>query len=297
MLSKPILAKCEDRASFAKVNPVYGEPDQWMTSANLKPLGLSAISFDFFVNWGVNPRSVGDQLWVKRIAHNSVENLRRDDVLLGANACGDDLVALEGFAVRYGFTPRYMIFQDSLNWRSEPAPLLVATLANGRFENGRCCNLDQVMAAIRKYSGGPVRIGGKGLIYATSKLECYLSTTDALWPGDADCVLWSAAENRAIALLEFKKHNIETSLEAEDFQKYMHRDRRKWERLGLLRDRIEAPLFCIYYSTDPTERYIKIERFDGRFDALQASESEMVEIYGMSLDILGQTIARKVMRN
>jgi hypothetical protein len=293
MLTKPVLALCDNRAQLARTNPTYGEPDQWMTSAHLAPLGLSTISFDFFIDWGVKPPIVGDEMWVKRLAHVPVTSLRKEDVLQGALACEDDLLALQAFATRYGFNARYMIFRDNVDWLNAPEPLLIANLAD-TFTTGCVRDLGQVMDAIRRFSGGALRIGEKGLIYGTSSLECHLSRTNALWPGDADCVIWSMAEYRALALLEFKKHNGNTPLAEENIQQYMSKDRRKWKRLGLLRDRIEAPLFCVYYSTNPREDYIKVERLDGAFDALEDGGSRMISIAGMSQIDIGLTIANAV---
>lgn len=291
MLSKPVLAKCDDRSQLAKQNRRYGEPDQWMASANLASLRLSSVSFDFFIDWSATPLKVGNSLWIKRISATSVESLGPGDVLRGALACQDDLAALEQFATRYGFVPLYMIFEEDVDWRNAPAPILPAKLEGGAFRTGGCVTLDEVMTVIRKRSGGPVRVGNKGLIYGTSSLECHLSRTDALWPGDADCVLWSPDEQRAVALLEFKKHNLDTPLADEGIHKYMAKDRRKWERLGLLRDRIEAPLFCIYYSTDPRVETIKVERLVGPYNNLQDGGSNMVEINGMSQAEIGTAIA------
>lgn len=292
MLSKPVLAKCDDRSQLAKQNRRFGEPDQWMASANLASLRLSSTSFDFFVDWSAVPPAVGDKLWVKRISDAPVQSLGPDDVFRGALVCQDDLAALEQFAIRYGFVPLYMIFEEGVDWKNAPAPILAALLSGGAFPTGKCVTLEMVKTVIRNLSGGPVYVGNKGLIYGTSSLECHLSRTDALWPGDADCVLWSPDEQRAVALLEFKKHNLDTPLAEEGIQKYMAKDRRKWERLGLLRDRIEAPLFCIYYSTDPRVETIKVERLVGPYNNLQDGGSNMVEINGMSQAEIGTAIAR-----
>lgn len=295
MLTKPVLARCDNRAQLARTNPIYGEPDQWMTSAHLSRMGLSAVSFDYFVDWGVKPYAVGNELWVKRIAKGPVQALRPDDVLQGARACGDDLEALEAFAGRYGFNARYMVFQEAVDWRGAPEPLLVANLVNGAFATGAYRDLDEVMVAIRRYSGGEVRIGEKGLTYGTSELECHLSRTDALWPGDADCVLWGSEQQQALALLEFKKHNMLSPLADENIQKYMRADARKWQRLGLLRDRLEVPLFCVYYSTNAQEGQVKIEHLVGPFDGLQDGGSRMVSIARMAHADIAVAVAEAVM--
>ncbi len=294
MLRKPVLAKCDNRAQLARTNPTYGEPDQWMTSTNLASLGLAAVSFDFFIDWNGNPLMVGDELWVKRISDVPVGNLRPEDVRQGALACGDDLKALEAFSNRYGFTPRYMVFEEGVNWANAPTPLLVTTLNGAQFLKGSQRTLNEVMGAIRQFSGGPVSIGGKGLFYGTSSLECYLSKTTSLWPGDADCVLWDSNQQCAVALLEFKKHNLDTPLAQEGIQKYMAKDRRKWERLGLLRDHLNVPLSCIYYSTDPAETQVKIERLVGPYNSLQSGSELMLQIAGMSHAALGKAVAQVV---
>src|SRR5690606_11551333 len=130
----------------------------------------------------------------------------------------------------YGFDARYMVFQDGVDWLEAPERIAVADLVRGAFPDGVHRTLEKVKSDIRQYSGGPVRIGNKGLIYGTTSLECHLSTTDALWPGDVDSVLWSEVENKAVALLEFKKHTMDSRLDDENVQKYMHKDRRKWQR-------------------------------------------------------------------
>jgi len=292
MLSKPVLAKCDDRSHLAEVNKKYGEPDQWMASANLEHLGISSASFDYFVDWSATPPTVANSMWVKRICTEWVERLQPSDVLQGALTCNDDLATLEDFSRRYGFFVRYMIFNDDIDWSSGEAPLLAAKLKHRRFDDGTYVTRDDVMSVIQQRSGGPVRMGSKGLTFSTSRLECWLSRfSTALWPGDADCVLWRPGDQRAVALLEFKKHNLDTPLAEEGIQKYMAKDRRKWERLGLLRDRIDAPLFCIYYSTDPRVETIKVERLVGPYNNLQDGGSNMVEINGMSQAEIGTAIA------
>lgn len=295
MLTKPVLARCDNRNQLAKINPVYGEPDQWLSSGGLAPLGLSSISFDFFIDWNAAPLAVGPELWVKRIAQVPIEQLGPDDVLEGARACGDDLLALEQFAAVYGCHVRYLVFRDDVDWQNAPDQLLVATLENGQFLKGGYRSLERIEEAVRRFSGGAVRIGAKQLTYGTSTLECYLAAnTDALWPGDADCVLWSAAERRAIALLEFKKHNLDTPLADENIQKYMRNDVRKWQRLALLRDRIQAPLFCVYYPTNERVDCIKIERLAGPYTKLSDRGSRMVSISGMPAVNIGSAIVEAV---
>lgn len=297
MLSKPVLARCDNRAKLARTNPTYGEPEQWMTSANLALLGLSAISFDYFVDWNDNPPRVQDELWVKRVSREPVDHLTPEQVLRGCQACGDDLKALEGFARAYGFKARVVAFRDKVDWQRAPEPLLFSTLEQGTFDEAKPLSLQDAQDLIRRLSGGPVRIGEKGLMYGTSSLECYLSRTDALWPGDADSVLVNSDFNRAIALLEFKKHNLDTPLEHENIQKYMRIDARKWRRLGLLRDRIEAPLFCVYYSTNPLVNQIKVERLVGPFNALRDGGSRMIKIAGMTPRDIGSAIAEHALGN
>ncbi len=145
----------------------------------------------------------------------------------------------------------------------------------GAFE---VISLDNVKDSIRALSGGPVTIGTKGLIYGTSALECYLSQSDALWPGDVDSVLWSHTTNSAVALLEFKKHTLTTPISSQELSSYYpNPDGRKYNRLAVLRDHLSAnlPLFVIYYPTNTMHDTIKIERVVGPYGGLRASKNSV----------------------
>jgi hypothetical protein len=121
---------------------------------------------------------------------------------------------------------------------------------------------------IRSYSGGPIQIGSKGLIYGTSRLECYLSSTDSLYPGDVDLIVLNP-NNRPSAILEFKKHTLATNIREQKLSNYYPRpDGRKYDRLELLREFISGdggnvPLLVLYYPTNSAFTEGRLELLKG----------------------------------
>lgn len=292
MLRKPSLARCDNRSVIAQQHPVYGGPEDWLTSATLAAYGVAPLSFDFFIDWSANPLCAQRELWVKRISDVPVDQLDAANVLSGAQLCGDDLPALQAFADRHQFDVRYVIFRDGVDWLRSPEKILLSTLRDGFFESISLHTLAEIEGNVRHFSGGPIHVGRKGLTYGTSTLECHLAVhSDALWPGDADGVLWNP-ETGAFAVLEFKKHNLETPIADENIQKYMHRDTRKWQRLALLRDRLGPDVFltCVYYSTRPGVHEIKVERLAGEPRQLQAVHSSVFNISGLNHQQIGHAI-------
>ena len=292
MLRKPVLARCDDRSRMAQQNHVYGGPEDWLTSKTLAAYRVAPLSFDFFINWSVNPVSAQRELWVKRISDVPVEHLGHADLSAGAVLCGDDLHALQAFADRHQFDVRYVVFRDGVDWQRSPEKILVATLRGGGFDSVSLHRQAEIEDAVKHFSGGPVYIGNKGLTYGTSTLECHLAkNSDALWPGDADSVLWNDQEG-AFAVLEFKKHNLPTPIADEHIQKYMAKDARKWRRLALLRDRLgpNVILVCVYYSTSSTVHEVKVERLAGSPTGLRAAHNTVVNIAGLSAEQIGHAI-------
>ncbi|MDZ7362714.1 MAG: hypothetical protein ONB46_18600 [candidate division KSB1 bacterium] len=134
---------------------------------------------------------------------------------------------------------------------------------------------------IRKLRGDRVPLGPGGLVYSTSSLECFLSKTADFWPGDADAVLVDG-KNLARAILEFKKHNLDTPIENQTLQNYRDRDKLKYQSLGLLHDRLQAaatlPILLVYYPTQSHIKNVKIERLAGPYDALHVVDAHVSEL-------------------
>lgn len=131
-------------------------------------------------------------------------------------------------------------------------------------------SLDGLKTIIQQRSGGPIRVGRKGLRFGTSRLECYLSHTDAAWPGDADLVVYDAGSScQPTAIIELKKHTRHSTLpflEQRLENYYPKPDGRKYDRLialaNHLSDRNVVPIFVLYYSTAPSVDYVILEKVD-----------------------------------
>lgn len=278
MLQKPFLASCANRTVLPKAHPTSFAPEDWFDNSVLQLKEYLGVSFDFFVNWGVTPNSLTPVVWIKRIL--SPERTYTD--LLGnleaelANEFGNDyLTRLSIFASNYHLTTQIVIFRDDFNWGDAGSMLLIVSLTNNERNialQSEIISIGEFQNRIRQNSGGPVQIGAKGLLYGTSRMECFLSHTDSLYPGDADLILLDSA-NRPKAILEFKKHNLGTQIEAEQLSKYYpNPDARKYNRLAILRDHLSShekiPIIIVYYPTKPEFKIAKVELIIGAVGAL-----------------------------
>lgn len=129
--------------------------------------------------------------------------------------------------------------------------------------------LADLRAAIQAKSGGPMRIGDKGLIYSTTALEAHLSKTTAPWPGDADLVVFDADDHEPRCVIELKKHTERSRLpfgrqQVENYASPGGPDQRKYDRLSLLAEQVSAsgplPLYTLYYSTVRGQDDLRLER-------------------------------------
>lgn len=109
----------------------------------------------------------------------------------------------------------------------------------------------------------------KNLNSSSSNVECYLANnTTNPWPGDLDAIIFDNTEEKFIALLEFKTHNIDTPIENEHIGKYGQEDWRRFDVLFDLIDNFQAKLkhspklFFIVWGTNlhsKNHRKIKVD--------------------------------------
>lgn len=287
---KPILALCSDRTRLAKENPKISGPDFWMPIVAAKTENLCTVSFDYFINWQ-NLRLDRD-FWLKCPINTSIIPNWKD---LAENEISTLLRQHEPFRTLVSFSDANnasasaIIFDDTQNWGSSDSKIIVAHWPKdeitGKGLAVSIIHLENIKDTIRSKSGGPIEIGQKGLIYGTSRLECFLSTTNSLWPGDADLVICEKFSMRPLALIEFKKHTEKSSIKFQDQRLsnyYPTPDRRKYDRLSLLSEQInpasKVKLFTVYYSTNPLELQIKIEEIVGTSGALKSGREAQVSI-------------------
>ncbi|MDX4049122.1 hypothetical protein Q6A89_07860 [Aliarcobacter skirrowii] len=272
----PSLAKCINRNEAPKKNEKTGHPEDWFSDELLLKYGLKGYNVDFFINW--NNYNISNEIWIKGILvkdkslSNSIENINdlksEIDRLWGL----DFIKSLSNFFLSLGYV--YLIlFDDNSDWKNSENILYKVKIKNdghGNFSLKKTSiTLDCLKNDIRNLSGGVIEIGSKGLFYGTSSLECTLSTTDALYPGDADMILVDD-NNTPVAILEFKKHTKDSPIRNQKLSNYYPRpDKRKYDRLFLLQNELSAiknkriPLLVIYYPTKNTHKTWKIEQIEG----------------------------------
>ena len=275
MLLKPFLAKCSDRNVLPKVHPGSGSPDDWFANDILIPNGLFGISFDFFVNWSSYPNSLSPIIWIKRVLspdykyRNIIKNL--NNVIIDEFGA-DYLLRLIAFASKFKLAVQLIIFRDDFDWSDKANTVIVVDVnsdAQGslHFSHNEI-TITQFKLIIQANSGGPVSIGHKGLIFGTSNLECALSQTDSLYPGDIDLLLLNDA-NEPVAIIEYKKHTLSSSINDQNLSKYYPKpDGRKYDRLAILRDFLNAnnislPVIIIYYPIEEGFKQGRMELVKG----------------------------------
>jgi len=275
MLTKPFLSKCGDRSSMPKSHPTSGSPEDWFSYEMLEPHSLSCITFDFFVNWSLTPNSITPAIWIKRILlpefnyQHVIENLEN---ILVEEFGSQQLKMLKSFGTNNDFKIQFIIFKDDLNWSNSASEIMIVDLLCSENDNltfnHSVVTLDNFKATIRNNSGGAIQIGSKGLIYGTSNLECHLSGTNSLYPGDVDLIILNS-ESKPICVLEFKKHTLNTSISLQQISNYYpNPDGRKYNRLAILKDYLSEntpniPMFIVYYPTNASFTEGKLELLKG----------------------------------
>lgn len=296
---EPVLALCSDRSTLAKENPILPGPDSWFSANNIAHLGITGVSFDFFIDWR-QPNRLDRELWLKRSINPAAipdwNSLSESEILTILRA-DEKFNHLVHFAGKNSCAASAIIFDDRQDWSDPSAGLIYARWPRDAY-TGKGLDIEKITKTrleemIRAKSGGPIKIGSKGLIYGTSRLECALSHTTALWPGDADMILCYQSSMQPIALLEFKKHTQSAKIlfaQQRLSNYYPHPDQRKYDRLALLADQLKSgtqvPLFNLYYSTNPTELNILVEQVSGITNNLVSTKIVSRDVHDVASFIL-----------
>lgn len=287
---EPVLALCSDRSILAMDNPRMPRPDVWFSDNYIAQFGLTGISFDFFINWISG--GLDREVWLKRPINPAAIHdwgLLQDQDIIRALRNDNKFRRLVNFAGKNFCTASAIIFDDLQDWSHESAGLIYAhwpkDASSGQGLRIRRITRAEIEETIRAKSGGAITIGNKGLFYGTSRLECAMSKTNALWPGDADLVLCDNQSLEPIAILEFKKHTQNSKLYFANqclSNYYPRPDGRKYDRLALLSHQLvpgkQIPVFALYYSTDPTELSVLVEQVKGMAGSLQGAEITRIAI-------------------
>lgn len=287
---EPILALCSNRAVLAKENPVLPGPQSILSNDLLSAQNLFGVSFDYFIDWTTN--QLNRDFWLKCPIETTDQvdwsNLS-DEAIAGSLRSHQKFRDLVDFSLANSCSATAIIFDDRQQWSSKPSTIIYAHWPkNPDSKKGLDISrvgLPEIEEMIKIRSGGPIAIGRKGLIYGTSALECHLSRTDALWPGDADLLICEKSTMRPMALIEYKKHTASSTIQFQEQRLsnyYPRPDGRKYDRLALLSEQIASDrrikIFTLYYSTIESELSVKIEEIIGTSGGLMGGKVLDVDI-------------------
>ena len=261
-------------------------PEIWFGDELLSKENVFGLSFDFFVNW--ETLEISPSFWLKfrlddTISYEELLDDLENEVLKVLTLEKQQVIVTLSNNHKINF--ELIIFNDSLDWGDNNSDILkvkVNSVGSKILLVPNKITLFALKNQIQQYSGGAVKVGWKGLIYGTSRLECSLSHTDSLYPGDADLVLFND-QKETIAILEYKKHNLHTPIENQQLSNYYPRpDKRKYDRLSFLshflgRDH-PLPIIVIYYPTKPNTIKGKIELLDNREDNITTMANGIFEL-------------------
>ena len=283
-------ALCSDRRQVTN-DP---DPGRWLAEDRL-PCGWAVHGFHFFVDWQHEPPVVGNTFLLTRLVDfgdgEDPLSVTEDDVLKAFGSAGlpVEFDALARVCANYGknLVPVLLPECETSALNDETPFWIVSGGGHSELTITRS-TVSGLKNAIRKYSGGPVRIGQKGLTYGTSAIECLLSMTDAAYPGDADAVVVDG-DGHVRYVIEFKKHNLTAPLGEHLARRYYPApDGRKYQRLHALAssferaDRGAAPLVIFYYSTKhPLIRLQLVGALDGQRMEIDRDSGD-VRIEGMN---------------
>lgn len=235
MLLKPKHAKCDDREELSKRHEVAGDAEEWFSWELLNEYQLSGVNFDFFVNWtSWTHGKISNEFWVKRnVSEDEIKSVSAEVIQDLIYSC-DSEEFVKDLALLAKGSLKYKLFRESVDWANQTddqSPILSVDIdATGRVSAVRREKLGTLMRQIQILSGGTVGVGTKGLKYSYTNLECFLSKTDAAWPGDVDLILLDN-EKKPIAILEFKKHNKHDEIEKHKFEVY-------YKKRGVIKENI-----------------------------------------------------------
>lgn len=249
-------ALCSDRSQVSS-GP---DPKNWIIPS--LPEGWRLVSFHFFVNWNSSPPVVADRIWMTRqLRFDSDINLADVDdseisEILSQSYAGQEFDDLDFIFSPYGHKITTILLPEiPVSAISDETPAWIVAKSDGINNKVQKVTVSKIRSAIQRHSGGPVWVGDKGLTYGTSAMECYLSKSDAAFPGDVDAVIVDN-QNQVRFIIEYKKHTLQAPLGEHLITQYYPRpDGRKYRRLAALADRYEqasqrsVPLVVLYYST------------------------------------------------
>ena len=248
------LAHCDNRAATV-AGP---DPGQWIRAA--LPEGRTFTTFHYIVKWDQRPYAVSETCLVTRLLDlgtaESADQVTRQDIATAfkRSTAPAELNLAKRILEPYGKKPVALLLPEHpaepIRWNT---PVWAISKAQPEPDDIRSSRVSRLADAIKKHRGSPAHVGAKGLTYSTSQVECFLSRTQDIFPGDADCLI-ADAQNRIRFLIEYKKHTQQGSIADHLACRYYPRqDSRKYRALQALVDDLttnEPPteLHVLYYK-------------------------------------------------
>ena len=251
-------AKCENRSIVTKQS---ADPMKWIESA----LGsnMATASFHFFVDWNVQPSQITGPLWLTRLitAPNpgDIVDSTNEAVLAAFNNSGniDRFRQLHELATQLNTTAECVLLSEmDARLLNDMSPIWIVEFDSPQEHSLRIkrISLMELSQRIESIRGGPAHIGSKGLTYGTSSIECWLSKTRNIFPGDCDCLI--VRDGRPMVLLEMKRHTLSGPIGQNLVSRYNPiPDGRKYDSLFAIKSGIEQafdsklPLAVVYYAS------------------------------------------------
>lgn len=264
-------APCNDRNQ-----PTVGpNPNEWLEPA--LPEGWQTFTFQYFVQWNHTPPTVGRTILLSQLVilepGEEVLNITDQDLLKQFNESGTrtEWNALQNCLGRYGKNVVPVLLPEvALLSITDETPFWSVKSDQAAGTEITKSNVRDLKKAIRRHRGGAATIGSKGLTFGTSAIECHLSHTEDIFPGDADAVI--VDENRIVKhIIEYKKHTVAQPIANHLVTRYYpSRDGRKYQAIQALASDLNEeqtghiPMTVFYFTNKPpyTTRLQEITHID-----------------------------------
>ncbi len=276
-LTIPFHCKSDDRTRLSPYNMMCGDPMTWFDNALFRNEGINATTFDFFINW--NDKTLQPIAWVKRTLTGNAVSTPKEimDAIIKCDG-NDKFLAVKNFCAANKIELSYILVPDipCEEWSNAENKVMLFNVE--KYENGSTDSVSQLSVKelinlIHTYrvKYDKAKMDKGGLIYSTTTLEYFLSRHhtdigyegDALYPGDADIVLFDD-NYTPLAVIEIKKHNegskkYAETIEQESIDKYKQMDRLKYESLDILQKELDCKFYMLFFPTT-NEKKIKMEK-------------------------------------
>ena len=248
-------AKCSDRNDVTR----DFNTSRWLLP--VLPDGWKIHSFHFFMDWANDPATVTGPFLMTRLVDippgDNPNDVTKDNILQAFYESGSDVHFEDLLQVSANCSREIhaVLLPESGIPVSDRTPFwTVIKNKTGAFEVLKH-DVAQLKKRIRALHRTEASIGGKGLTYGTSTIECFLSLSNDIFPGDVDAVVVDELSH-VQHVIEFKRHNISAPIDQHLADRYYPKqDSRKYASLQAFVSEVnvfaksETQLTIFYYTT------------------------------------------------